>query len=177
MGEDKALLPFGGFNTLTEYQLDKFKPYFKDIYISCKNSDKFDFEANFIEDNPAYHDSAPLIGLLSVFETLQCDAIFALSVDTPFFENEHFETLLKNDDRQSSVILPESKSGLQPLCAIYKKELLSIMIAMVKKKKFKFAEMLHHVKIKKIFFSDEKIFTNLNFQDEYKIALKGSRND
>ena len=47
MGRDKALLPFRGFDSMTEYQIDKFKNHFKKIYISTKNRDKFHFKANF----------------------------------------------------------------------------------------------------------------------------------
>jgi len=50
MGEDKSLLPFGSFSTLTEFQLNRLQKMFKNIYISCKKSSKFDFNADFIED-------------------------------------------------------------------------------------------------------------------------------
>jgi len=49
MGSDKALLPFSTFPTLTEYQLQRFKP-FESIHVSAKNSAKFHFDASFIED-------------------------------------------------------------------------------------------------------------------------------
>mgnify|MGYP003441403126 FL=1 len=42
MGEDKSLLPFSSSNSLIEFQFNRLKPHFKDIYISSKN-DKFDF--------------------------------------------------------------------------------------------------------------------------------------
>jgi len=41
MGEDKALLPFGYSPTLTQYQLKKFQDYFKDLYISTKDKNKY----------------------------------------------------------------------------------------------------------------------------------------
>ena len=50
MGEDKALLPFAEFNTLTEFQLTRLKKIFKTVYISCKDKTLFEFDANFIED-------------------------------------------------------------------------------------------------------------------------------
>ena len=42
MGEDKSLLPFSSSQTLIQYQYDRLKPYFKNIYISSK-VDKFNF--------------------------------------------------------------------------------------------------------------------------------------
>ena len=39
MGEDKALLPFGGYPTLTQFQYIKLRKNFQNIYISAKNLD------------------------------------------------------------------------------------------------------------------------------------------
>ncbi|MDQ1268445.1 MAG: molybdenum cofactor guanylyltransferase, partial [Campylobacterota bacterium] len=50
MGKDKSLLPFGTFDTLTEFQLNRLGKIFKNVYISCKEKSKFNFEAEFIED-------------------------------------------------------------------------------------------------------------------------------
>ena len=51
MGEDKALLSFGNFKTLTEFQLSRLSKIFSNVYISCKDQNKFDFQANFLEDD------------------------------------------------------------------------------------------------------------------------------
>ncbi len=176
MGQDKSLLPFGGFPTLTQFQLDKFNPYFKDVYISCKDADKFDFEASFIEDNPLYPTSAPFIGLLSVFEQLQCDEIFVLSVDTPFFEPRHFETLRHHDKQQSSIIVSKSSTGIQPLCAIYKKEIVPIMIELIEQKRYRFSGLFCKIPTTFVDFSDDEIFTNLNFPEDYQKALQRNNN-
>ncbi len=176
MGEDKALLPFGNFPTLTQFQLEKFKPHFKEVYISCKSADKFDFEASFIEDNPHYHDSAPFIGLLSVFEQLQCDAICVMSVDTPFFNAEHFEKLLYHDRGQSSIIVSKSNTGVQPLCAIYKKEIVPIMTRLIAQKKYRFSGLFCKIATTYVDFAEDEIFENLNFPDDYQKALQRKNN-
>jgi len=51
MGENKALLPFAGFETLTEYQYTRLSKIFSSVYISCKDKSIFSFDANFIEDD------------------------------------------------------------------------------------------------------------------------------
>ena len=38
MGRDKALLPFGGYSSLAQFQYQKFLPIFEKVYISCKNN-------------------------------------------------------------------------------------------------------------------------------------------
>lgn len=176
MGEDKSLLPFGDFPTLTEFQLHKFQPHFENIYISCKDKKKFDFQANFIEDNPLYQTSAPFIALISIFETLQCDEVFVLSVDTPFFETEHFEKLLSHNSKEASIIVSKSSTGVQPLCAIYKKEVLPIMIELMAQKRYRFSTIFDKIPTKYVDFSDDEIFTNLNYPEDYKKALQRSKN-
>ena len=65
MGRDKSLLPFGGFETLTQYQYERLKKIFANVYISCKNRSKFDFDANFIEDDADFNTYAPTSGFIS----------------------------------------------------------------------------------------------------------------
>ena len=36
MGQDKTLLPFGGFVTLTHYQVAKFSKVFDEVFVSSK---------------------------------------------------------------------------------------------------------------------------------------------
>ena len=76
MGEDKALLPFGDFPTLTQFQLNKLQKIFNNVYISCKDSSKFDFlkeneDAKFIEDVKTEDTFAPTTGFIAIFEKLK----------------------------------------------------------------------------------------------------------
>ncbi len=81
MGEDKALLPFANYPTLAEFQQAKLSTLFDHVYISAK-ANKFDFECKVIQD--IYTDNSPLVGLISVFETIKAEEVFILSVDAPF---------------------------------------------------------------------------------------------
>jgi molybdopterin-guanine dinucleotide biosynthesis protein A len=170
MGKDKALLPFKGFDTLTQFQLAKFQPNFKKIYIGCKSKKKFDFEAEFIEDLKEYKDSAPHVGLISAFETLKSETIAVLSVDVPFFEVKHFEELYKYLGTHEAVIA-KSPQGKQPLCAIYKSSILPQLKQLTDEKKYRFAYLFEKIDVKFVEFEDEKIFINLNTPEEYKKAL------
>ncbi len=167
MGKDKALLPFGGFETLTEFQLAKFKPHFQKVYIGCKNKTKFDFEANFIEDLQEFEDSAPHVGLISAFEILDVDAIFILSVDAPFFDIEHFEKLYQKINEHDAIVA-KSPNGEQPLCAIYKKSILPHLKELTKEKKYRFAYLFERVDVYFVEFKDEDTFVNLNTPEDYK---------
>ncbi len=170
MGEDKALLPFGDFETLTEFQLHKLQAHFDNVYISCKSKKKFNFEANFIEDNPAYHDSSPLIALLSAFEQLQCETLFIISVDTPFIQAQHYQALYRYHDRQTKAIVAQTTSGTHPLCALY--TINPFLLHSVLKKRYRMTEYLENIATRFIHFEDESAFANLNFQEEYQKACK-----
>ncbi len=167
MGRDKALLPFDQFDTLTEFQLAKFTPHFKNIYIGCKSKTKFDFKANFLEDLPQFEDSAPHIGLISAFEALKTDVIFVVSVDAPYFNSEHFEKLYQNLDTYDGVVA-QSPNGNQPLCALYRKSILPHLKILVKEKKYRFAHLFEKITVNFVVFEDENIFTNLNTPEDYE---------
>ena len=79
MGEDKALLPFSTFDTLTEFQHSRLSKIFNNVYISIKDKSKFNFEATFIEDVKVNNIFAPTAGFVSVFKELKDEKIFVLS--------------------------------------------------------------------------------------------------
>ncbi len=172
MGRDKALLPFGGYPTLTQYQIARFLPACDAIYISCKSRNKFDFEADFIEDLPRYRDAAPHIGLISVFEQLEAQTVCALSVDTPFFGAEHFRALLAHDTADSDAIVARSPAGDQPLCAIYKRTILPHLETLTAEHRYRFSHLFEKISVQYVRFPDEAIFTNLNTPDDYAGACR-----
>ena len=175
MKEDKSLLPFSSYPTLTQYQIERFKPYFKDIYISCKDQNKFDFDAKFIEDFTD-KESSPFVGLISVFEELKSEYVFVLSVDTPFFTYDDFLQLEKNINDYDCIV-PKTKRSYQPLCSIYKKDILPILKELYEKKLYKFSFLYDKIKVKYVLFDNETSFDNLNYQKDYKDALKRIENE
>ena len=121
MGQDKALLPFGEYSTLTEYQYKRLSKIFKRVYISAK-SNKFCFDVDIIEDS--YKESSPLVALISVFEELEIDEVFVLSVDSPFIGLDTIAKLYSNSLDSKDIVVAKSPYGVEPLCAIYKKSIM-----------------------------------------------------
>ena len=166
MGKNKALLPFASSPTLTQFQLQRFSTTFKKVYISCKEKDIFDFKANFIED--FYKDiSSPIVALYSVLKSLDEKIVAILSVDTPFVSKDIYEKLLKFIDTHEAVI-----PDYHPLCGIYKKDILPILEKMIKENEHSLKELFEKIDVKKVSFSNQKEFENLNFYEEYERALK-----
>ena len=165
MKRDKALLPFGGYKSLAEYQYERFKASFSKVYISAKNN-KFDFSVDIIED--AYADSSPLVALVSIFETLtDVEEVFILSVDAPCVILGVFQALKEEAKKESSVIVADSKDGIEPLCAIYRRTILPSAKKMLKANRHRLQTLFESVTTQKVFFKDEKLFINMNYPADY----------
>ena len=167
MQTDKALLPFGDFSSLAEFQYKRLSQLFSAVYISVKEN-KFDFEVNIIKDvNKA---SSPLVALVSIFETLDVDEVFILSVDAPFVDKLVIEKLYEIEKSKFDVIVAKSKNGVEPLCAIYHRSFLIQAKRALEKNKHRLQALFDDLEVKQVFIEEEKFFMNLNYPKEYEEA-------
>jgi len=170
MGEDKSLLPFGGFESMSEYQYHKLSQIFADVYISCKNN-KFDFSAPLIIDN--YAQSSPLVGLISIFEHLESEELFILSVDAPFVDKEVISRLYQHQGTYDAIIA-QTPSGTQPLCGIYRRTLIPTAKEFLAQDNHKLNFLLRSVHTHFVEFQNDDKFSNLNHPHEYQKALNAN---
>jgi molybdopterin-guanine dinucleotide biosynthesis protein A len=171
LGEDKSLLPFGGFETLSEFQLLRLNKIFKTVYISCKERSKFDFEANFIEDVKTAQTFAPTAGFVAIYKELKENAFFALSVDAPFVSEYEIKRIIDADREDSDATIAKTEFGTQPMCGIYHRSLQNEFTKMLEKDNHKLGFLLKSSNTTFVDFDDEKPFLNLNHPHEYKEAL------
>lgn len=167
MGEDKALLPFGGFDTLTQFQLSRLKPLFSSIYISCKDSSKFSFDANFIEDMDSSF--APAVAIDTIFCKLGCERFFAISVDTPFVGDSVISKLLEQDDACHDAVVPSVDGSLEPLCAIYHGAIRVKVQRAMAEQNYKLTSLLDDALL--VEFEPSEQFLNMNRPEDYQKAL------
>jgi len=172
MKEDKALLPFAGFSTLTQYQYSRLCKIFTNVYISCKNKNKFDFQANYIQDIKTDNVFAPTVGFVSVFKKLNPDSFFAISVDAPFVSEKEINELVFRDKKSIDATIAKTEFGIEPMCGIYHRSLEKDFNKMLKDDNHKLGFLLKSSKTIFIHFKKEKNFLNLNNPDEYKEALQ-----
>ncbi len=171
MGEDKSLLPFGDFETLTEFQYSRLSQIFSHVYISCKDKNKFHFNAKFIEDSKTSGTYAPTLGFISAFESLG-ESFFAISVDSPFVDIEIIKRILSADKETDDATIAKTDEGVQPLCGVYHPTLLPAFKDMLTKETHKLGFLLKNVKTQFLDFQDTKKFLNLNHPHEYQKALQ-----
>jgi molybdopterin-guanine dinucleotide biosynthesis protein A len=169
MGRDKALLPFGGYDSLAEYQYRRLLPLFSSVHISSK-TDKFPFDAPLILDREGVY--APTAGLLAAFEVLQSD-FFALAVDTPFVDEaiitELVETYL---GKEADAFIARTSSGSHPMCGIYTRALQPVLEAMVAQGRHRLNDLLEQADTHYVNFANESHFYNLNTPREYAHGIR-----
>lgn len=171
MGEDKALLPFGEFSTLTEFQLHKLQKIFTHVYISCKDKNKFHFKAQFIEDIQSHNVYAPTTGFLAVFEKFQSSKFFVLSVDTPFVNKNEIMKLLSSDTDNVDATIATLNNQIQPMCGIYHPSLYPSFQDMLDTNKHKLGYLLKNSNTQYVNFENNTSFLNLNKPQDYQDAL------
>ncbi len=169
MGVDKALLPFGGYPTLTQFQLSRLEPYFQSLHVSTKSKQKFDFNASFIEDINTYEESSPLIALLSILEHFDTP-ICVLSVDTPFVNATIFQKLFESLDAQTDAIIATSPSCSHQLCAIYAPSLKEKIASALSHNEHKIRAIFKVARTKFIAFESDEPFLNINYPHDYEEA-------
>ena len=172
MGEDKALLPFANFTTLTEFQHSRLSKIFSSVYISCKDKTKFNFEANYIRDIQTKEIHAPTIGFISVFKELKDDSFFAISVDAPFIDEETILKLISSDSKTVDATVAKTEGGTQPLCGIYHRSLVPSFDKMLKEDTHKLTYLLKNAQTNYVTFKNDDTFLNLNHPHEYEQALR-----
>ncbi len=171
MGRDKALLPFGEFGSLSEYQYRKLQQVFENVYISAKE-DKFDFDANIIYDK--LNESSPMVALYSIFEQINAEEILILSVDMPMVTSKEISQLIQHWDsleKKPEILISSNLRGDEPLFGIYSKKILPMIISLLGQKEHRLGRLTQLSDTEKYLFEDEDIFLNLNTPQDYKKSL------
>lgn len=171
MGQDKSLLPFGGFPSLSEFQYRRLTLLFDHVAISTKDAHKFSFEADFILD-PKDAEFAPTAGFVSSFHHFSSDRIMVLSVDTPFVDESVFKTLLAHDDGGYDAIIAKTAEGSHPMCGIYHRSLLGEFERMLRDGDHRLGKLLAKSNTLYLEFENEEPFMNLNHPQEYHEACE-----
>ncbi|MBD3790412.1 MAG: molybdenum cofactor guanylyltransferase MobA [Campylobacterales bacterium] len=169
MKRDKALLSFGGYETLSEFQYRKLAAWFDEVYLASKEA-KFDFTDNLILD--CYDVYSPLSAIVSVFETLPVEEVFILSVDTPLIDESIVKTLQKNLTSDLDAVIAQTPEGLHPLCGFYKRSILPLASEHLQKNEHRLQTLLDRAHTGYVTFESDAAFINLNTPEEYTEAVK-----
>lgn len=170
MGRDKALLPFGGFGTLAEYQYRRLRKLFANVYLSAK-SDKFSFEAPLIPDE--HPESSPMVALASILRQAPDEGIFLLGVDMPFVPEKLILRILDEATQhpEAPLIAVKSPRGVEPLCAFYRRDLLPIIEMQLGEGNHRLRSLSEMTEARFVDAENPEDLANLNRPEEYEQAI------
>ena len=169
MGEDKSLLPFSTSKTLIEYQYQRLKPYFKDIYISSK-TDKFDFidkNSLILDENKDIY--SPILALDTIFNKFQNEKIFLITVDTPLVTIESISELI-NESKNYDICIAQTEKT-HNLCGVFSSNISLSIKSMISNNIHKINYLIKNNKYIILDFPNNIEFTNINNKCEYENAL------
>jgi molybdopterin-guanine dinucleotide biosynthesis protein A len=171
MGQDKALLPFGRYGTLAEYQYRKLLPHFNRVWLSAKR-DKFPFEAPLLYD--IHEIASPLGAIESILTQIDAPEAFVLSVDMPGVDAELIARLRETARArpEAQAIVARSPSGREPLCAIYRRGALPVFAAMLSERNHRINDLLKRIDTVEVPCGRKEVFVNLNTPETYAHVIK-----
>ena len=167
IGSDKSLLRINN-KTLAQYQYDRLKTHFKNVYISTK-SNKFDFKANLIFDTNTIH--SPLVALETIL-TMNFDKFFVIPVDTPLLSINTIKDLI-SQSIDYDIVVAQSGDKIHYLCAVFTRDIYSKVQNMIREDNHKIKELIRHFNYKIIQYQDkEEEFLNINYKEDYNKCLQ-----
>jgi len=179
MGQDKAFLKLGG-RTLLAHAMELASSIASSVRIVAPQ-EKFLTVARTIED--VFPDCGPLAGIHAALTRTTTELNLILAVDLPFVESEFLNYLIAQASQISALVtVPQAGKGLQPLCAVYRREFYEVAERALKKKKNKIDALFAGVETRIISESELtrmgfscKMFENLNTPEEFEKAEQSLR--
>lgn len=186
--ESKIFLPFGD-KSLIAYQFEKMQEIFPKVFISCKENqresikqslldcgldsadfkkEKCDFEKIFITEKEEVF--APIFGILSALQAVECQKIFMISCDCPLVKPKTIDILCKNS-KDYEITCAKDSANIHYLVGVWSKAMEQILREAIENGDLKLENLQKRASIKSIFF-DRAEFLNINTKSDYKSALK-----
>ncbi len=172
MGSDKALLSFGG-QTLLERALQTAAAVADRIAIVGPR-ERYARFGEVIED--AYADCGPLAGIHAALGATTTDLNLMLSVDMPLMTASFLGWLLQTAKAaEELIVVPDALGGLQPLCAVYRRQVRGIAEQALQKGDYKIGKLFALMPTR--YLSEQEIvangfsttiFSNVNTRDEFE---------
>jgi molybdopterin-guanine dinucleotide biosynthesis protein A len=174
MGKDKAFLEFKG-RILLARALELAAGVGQEVRI-VGDPRKFAAFGRVIED--IYRERGPLGGIHAALKSSSTELNLMLAVDLPFVQSNFLKYLISvARETRAWVTVPRASDGLQPLCAVYRREFAKIAAQSLAQEKNKidalFAEVdtriLEPKELSEAGFSGQ-MFRNLNTPEEFDEA-------
>ena len=178
MGQDKALLPFGGM-PLIQYVANRGKALTDDIFVTSNQADALKFL-----DLPIFPDilsqRGTLVGMHTALSAAKRPYVAVIGCDMPFFSPSllaHQAQLLAETGLDA--VIPRSKDGIEPLHGVYRRA--ACLTAVTSAFETAIQSLSGWIKLLRVMEIDEEhirpydpsfqAFINLNTLDDYHHAV------
>ncbi len=170
-GREKALIPLAG-KAMIDHIIRAFDNLFEEILIvSNQPQNHIDRDATIISDLLDARSS--LTGIHAALFYSHCEEVFICACDTPLIKTALIATLL--DARQTGIdlVVPQTPSGIEPLCAVYAKRCLAPIENRLRRGDFRIRRFFDRVRVKHV--SEKRLrrvdpdllsFKNVNTPDD-----------
>jgi molybdopterin-guanine dinucleotide biosynthesis protein A len=175
MGRDKALLDFGGEPLIARlYRI--LKEDFREVAVSTNTPKVYDFlGAPVIED--AFPGGGSLAGIHAGLLGSRTEPCFFAACDMPFVNMKLVRYLRQLAD-DYDLVVPVSRSGLEPLHSFYSRGCLLHIEQQLKQGNPKIIDFFPHVNVREVSLDEmcpydpaEISYFNINTREEYELAL------
>jgi len=147
-GREKALIRFGE-TRIIERIFAVLENLFKEIILVTNSPLNYTEWDTFIATDIIPVRSA-LTGIHTGLFYASYDYAFICAGDTPFLNGDVIKILLSAMEPRWDVIIPETSAGLEPLCAVYSKQMLSTIEGNLARNHFKIGQSFRKGRVKKI---------------------------
>ncbi|MFC1708633.1 molybdenum cofactor guanylyltransferase [Candidatus Omnitrophota bacterium] len=133
MGSPKPFLKLHG-KRMIDIALDSFRGVFDEIIIAVDDRNRFvGFQdVNIVDD--LVKDCGPLGGIHAGLEAISHKNAFFMACDMPYLHIDVIRQLLMQFQKtQCDALVPQIGGAIEPLCAVYRKELKDDLYAFIKK--------------------------------------------
>jgi molybdopterin-guanine dinucleotide biosynthesis protein A len=180
MGRDKALLPWGR-TTLLAHTLARLGEITDDVRILCGDERRYeDIGVPVLVDSVP--DAGPLGGVYTALEHLDRPAGLFLAVDLPHVPTALLRLLLANAEGHDAVV-PVSRNGVEPLCAVYGRSCLQPIRDRLQRGDRKMTSFWPDVRVREVgeaelaALGDVALFHNVNTSEDYEQAKPPDRGE
>jgi molybdopterin-guanine dinucleotide biosynthesis protein A len=175
-GADKASLPIGDARII-DRQLAALSTVADDIRIVANDRDRYaGLGLRVIPD--AVPDRGPLGGLYTALLDASHEWVLVLACDLPFVTAALLQRLVTESGtgQEIDAVVPRSARGLEPLCAVYRRRCVGLVLGRLERDELAVAGLLADLKVRELGpealapYDDGSLFENVNTPHDHERA-------
>jgi molybdopterin-guanine dinucleotide biosynthesis protein A len=154
---------------LIQFSIEAIKPFVSEILISSNNYDLEFLGYKIIQDT--FVNCGPIGGLYSCLKHSKTEKNIVIPCDMPYITTDLLQYLIYNSDNFDAVV-PVFYQKIEPITAIFSKNILPIIENQIKHKNYKILSLLNLIKThfitidEKLPFYTSKLFKNINYLND-----------